>query len=842
MPTLPTRNTALDEAGNLLCNGLNPIPLAPRKKQPVWKRWQEIDVGNRAVYSERLRETLAPGMNLGVRCDNLVIVDEDTDAAGAYWAEKLGDLYECSTAWTSRKGKKTAYLLPEGAEVQMWPYKRDGVEFDVKSGSKHQVLIPPSVFRDADGEYAYEFVEGRGWDQLVQLSEDQVELFRKPEGASTETGSNRGSGTGVGETFEELLLTPGPERGNTWLTKLCGHLAKRQTDLHWDSFFAQIQAIDTYSATDPELARAQEKTARSIYKTETEKRKLAEVQATRAEAGVKEFAGAGTEEHPGNLILSRGRMWCYLESGALHCWLDAAIEPVLVIDAQERRFYRLRITGRASDAPKELTYEAWRLNHAGERSKILANLGYEVNYPTSKHEPVRLVTYLEAQDTPRGEAVPYLGWHPGSGFLGEKGMLLEDVLSGPAIAPLPQVVNHAAHTYGTQDTREEVVALLREIVTYQEPTVAAVGIAWWCMSVLKGRYTTSVFPILHLDAVSGSGKTNGFFAFLSALAGNTRGAGVMTVPQIRNQLAAVQNGVVWVDDVSEINSALGDILRQAATRGTVTKTGGDNTTGEEYTLVGSVLLSCEGVGSFDQDKAMRDRILTLKLPPVAGRKSVKPGRETKDQWFDIQETLAGYGGQYRRVAERAAGTAVKLVHEHAGLLARMSEMYPDGTGRHQDKAAILRMGAVIAESILGSEMGIRDRVERYLGGQIDQGQDNAFLLRILPRLIRYQQAEETGPREWHGIMEKNDTLYVHAEMCADAWVRLPEARDARDRQLGDPAAIRAELKAAGCTQKGERFPGTDVRARYWGLSASQSRSVRERAGQATRDSQPELGK
>lgn len=786
----------LDAAIGLYRAGMVPLPVRPGSKAPAFTReepWQEWRWENEDQLRRRMR-----GKNLGVRCDGLVIVDTDNSEAEAYWAERLGpDLWDRTTAWVSSGGRKTAFRYR--GEVAPWSRKARGeqtLEFDICAGSGKQVVVPPSTHPDGS---LYRFL--RDWSELVELTDEQAELLTRHQlpGQTAEEAEAAGS-MGAGSQFTDLLLMPPQERTNNWLTQLCGHLAKREH--HYDAYVAQIQAIDTWSVQQGgEAARNQMKTIDSVWRREQAKRQ--------------EQADA---TDTGNLTDGQGGTWLEMENGAKHLWLGAHIETLLVIDDEDKRYYRLRVTGPASPRPKEITVPAWKLNASVERNKILAGLGYEIDPPTGKAPAARLLAYIESQRAECGEAVGYLGWHEGAGFLGDRGMVVEG--GERRIAPLPAVISQSAHAYGREGTRESVTELLREIYTYQEPEVAAVAMSWWVMSLLRGRFPVSVFPILHLDAVSESGKTNGFFAFLVALAGNTRGSGTMTYAQLRNQVAAVQNGIVWIDDITNVDDKLRDLLRQAPSQGTLTKTAEDNTTSEAFRLVGSILLSAEGLGSIPREKAMRDRILSLKLPPVTGRQSLKG---EWPQWLDIQETLSRHGGQYKDFA-RMAGTVVSLVHARAGMLDRMREMYQGEAGRHAEKLAILRMGAEILASLLGHRQPIA-LVEGWINEQEDLGQANYFIREILPRLIR--EKESSGEVAEY-LMEKDGSLYVHPGLCADTWERIAWRKSERDRQLGSEDAIMAELRANGMVAKVERFPG-GVRRRYWKLTTEAQITAQARA-------------
>lgn len=775
--------------------------------------------------------SLWPDANWGQALDDRVVIDIDVanDKPGdATWAAVLAkrgvDADDPTLATlryrTGRGGVQMVFMVPAGVKAASIPDKL-GDAVDLKRGAGHYVMVPGSVT-----DSAYEVTRDAPALILPPWVIDVAKKHRSKEKAAV-TRAAKVAGVAAYGLAGELAKPPGTEGNrNTWLTSVGGYLVKGVT--HEDGLFSLLRTVSHGAMGTPLGDDEVLVVARSLLRSDEKNHPGGGPSdpISSEECGYLQMAGDGSALQ---VLTSDGDL--EMTSTYLNC----GVRCTLILDEGETRYYRIVVTGKNHTGDKTLTVKAWRLTEGRERKRIFGDLGYSFNPPAKPVYPIsddaRLINYLESQNPPRGQAVQCLGWHDGV-FLTSDGTFRESEGWGGYLDKVPSIEATGASrsVYGHRIGHEEAREVLREVYTFQEPMVAAVSMAWWAMCLLKGTYRSSIAPILHLDAPSESGKTNGFFAFLVALAGNTTGSGTITTPRIRAQLASNSSGIVWVDDVSNLRG-LGDVLRQAASKGAHVKTDtGDNMTTIEQKMVGNVLLSCEGLGDMLNEKAMRDRIISLKVPPVKGRRST---RGDYPQWDDILALLAKYGTSsdgYAVFAHRMAGTMVEL------LAAAADDEELDrrgGSGRHDEKHAILRTGARIIATVLGTRDPVA-QVEKWIAGSgVDLGGQNMFIGSILPRILR----EYGYPSDWKGSRYGRDdvvmpcyvdkgSVLVSPEHCADAWSRI-HGLDDRQRQLGTTDAIRSELQACGMTFRGSaiqrRSSAGGFRVSYWRLPKDLSR-------------------
>ena len=165
----------------------------------------------------------------------------------------------------------------------------------------------------------------------------------------------------------------------------------------------------------------------------------------------------------------------------------------------------------------------------------------------------RILRYLEDQNPPAYQEVPYLGWHEGVGFVTHEGVITASGLEPHrGLMPSPTLQNLAPFRYGMGD-EEKAVQILREILTYQDRRVAAVFGAWWTATILKGQIVDKVghFPYFAVEAASESGKTRGYFRMMLNLGGSTR-FGEWTKAATRDAIGSHRNGIVHIDDSNRL--------------------------------------------------------------------------------------------------------------------------------------------------------------------------------------------------------------------------------------------------------------------------------------------------
>lgn len=783
--------------------------------------------------------TAWPKSNWGQALDTRLAVDIDV-------AEGKGGMEQWEALLAARyPDRTTAGPWPEDLRTLRYTTGRGGVQLvferpagvrpddvrnkladhiDIKRGRGDYIMVPGS---ETQGPYTVTLdrppLVAPGW--IIQEAKSYA-AARKA--AKTRAAKAAGSPSGKGLSAELALSVDDPGKGNDWATRVAGFLAaglRREEDLA-----ALLRIINVTQLKEPMPDAMVVKIARSVVEAEA-----------RNHHGTKDGdlppeTDALHDVNSGYLALAADKRALLVLNSLSHgedeplaapqAYLDCGIIPRYVMDTGDNRYYDLEVFGPNHTGGKHSVVSGETLVDPKLRDRWLAGLGYAVSppfHPTYEiADKARLLRFVEAQKPQRGVAVDCLGWH-GTDFLTPEGVLRDgELLPFDGKIPRPQAVEQSMAAYGLRAGVDELVGVLRDVWTFQEPEVASVSMAWWVMCLLKGRYRSSISPILYVDAPSGSGKTNGFFAFLVALAGNTSGSGSITVPRVRHQLASNRNGIVWVDDMSEMRN-LAEVLRQAASKGTHTKTDtGDNKTTISQHMVGNVLLSCEGMGRTLDEKAMRDRVIHLKVRSVKGRQSRSGGRA---QWFDILDLLDRYGARsedYAPFAHQMAGTAVSLLAPYATV--RLEDHMEKGDGRHAEKHAILRAGAEILCDVLGFDEP-RQHVAAWLEGDEDRGGENLFVSHLAGRIWREwgqpdsQAVTRFGQQQVAPVFVERGTVFVSPQHCADA-VENIRGLDARDRQLGSREAIIAELQDCGLTARGcrveRRVNGQKVS--YWRLS------------------------
>jgi hypothetical protein len=107
------------------------VPLEDGGKRPVVRGWASPTYENPNTFEG----------NVGLRADNIVIVDADNDQAAAMWTDMAGT--ETPFVVKSRKGYHFYYRLPEGAKLG--PSVNEELKLDIRSGPGSFAVIPPSV-------------------------------------------------------------------------------------------------------------------------------------------------------------------------------------------------------------------------------------------------------------------------------------------------------------------------------------------------------------------------------------------------------------------------------------------------------------------------------------------------------------------------------------------------------------------------------------------------------------------------------------------------------------------------------------------------------------------------
>lgn len=805
-------------------SGLTIFPLKKGGKNPGTDfgiRWQQDWVQKGKPTYPELATTFESG-TYGLwlatgQISKRVVLDLDSPQAEAYWRERIGEAtFNRSLKVSTGRGRHLHFFIRPDDD-RPWPgHSDEQIGFDFR-GDGGGVVMPPSVHKSGR---VYEWADG----ELLEAPECLRKEAQPRVIAARDGGTNTG---GNGTTLAgELMLPPGdPGRGNNWLARVAGFEAKAERKFY-DRYVARMMNYN-WASVDPIDEGDFMKTIESIWNSEHDKTEQ-------------------PSQENGWLVGDGARMFTHCEVGngddkkrILGEWADFDVRVLSITRATDGTIvYTINLF---TDGH---TYESIQLDPAifSSDSKMTQWLGIRGatilpqqgdKYANLPHRH-RLAKYLKAQDAASSNAVHHLGWNSDLGqFIAHEGIISSaGIQSHTGSVPDPVLISWAPYVYGVV-SEAEALEVLREVLTYQDETVTSVFGAWWVMAILKGRYVVSQFPFMSIEAPSESGKTNGFFAFMVALAGNTNGHGRYTAPAFRDALAGHRNGMTWLDDVTEITD-LQDTIRQLTAEGHASKKGDDRRQNETIKLLCPLVVSGEGLGSVMSEKAMRDRAIQLEVSSPKGRMSYKD--PTRAQWDDIQEMLTRYSDDGKpEHMSKVAGTLVSLVHQRADMLSELKAM-KSGGGRHGEKVGIIRMGARILADML-DDPTIIERVDRWCEGQEDEGAINYAIGEIIPWYLRNNLIPTSATGHVPAYYDQRaDTVWVSPARLADAW-RSRANLSGREKQLGTEDAIRAEFKANNIDLLGKpkwTDRKANTKSRYVALSGPLATAIMDRVG-ATMD-------
>lgn len=606
-------------------------------------------------------------------------------------------------------------------------------------------------------------------------------------------------------TLAGLLADPPLEGGrNDWLARVCGHLAKihrEKEDLYW--MYARKHALEIVPPlSDDEV----EKTAQSIWDREVENHP----ERTLTEAN-------------GYLTGNKRNLFCQIArkegdqtvyDTAPYADFDIEARGVAV-DETSRRVYWVRLYWRGAVVETTLAGEV--LGNENQFKSWLAARGMSVDAPfhaTPKTPPAtRILRYLNSQEPPEIKIVTTLGWDEAldtfvthDGVISAEGRKPKEeagVVANPAL--LERDV--APYSYGFAHDAAEARRVLDEVLSFQEEQTSSIFGAWWAACLLKPQFQErlSIFPFFGIEAASESGKTNGFFDLMVALNGNTRGQVVPTRPVLRDLASANKNGIVWADDLDNLEP-YGELLRASTSNGTASKMEADRSGIRNTQVVAPILISGEALG-FESQKALMDRSVVLQIKSPKGRKS----RHNKKapQWDDVVALKRQYPDSGGGLSSLSGWYVQHAMGQQRVALRALQEQARKATGRHGDKLAVLRAGAMLLDSLLGhpgaweGQGGHYQRVDAWCSANGQElNQDNTLTIKLLPwalrtfdfpdepELLEGRYAGLKVPVFYEGDLKANQTelpgvgealeIWYSPSMLADAWSREKGGRvDAR---------------------------------------------------------------
>lgn len=742
-------------------------------------------------------------LNIAIRATTYIIgIDVDAydgkqgAATLAEWESRLGELpntFRSSARIGDRISGIRWYKAPGDAEL----VTELGPGIEVIQPHHRYGLVWPSIHPDLGSTYLWYDPSGERLKripqptELAELPERWYEALREAAPLTRDLSGGSSGGAGTRSTLAQLLDSPPAQGGrNNWLARVAGHLAKGK--LHEDGFHQLLKAINL-SLADPLGGDEVSKTARSIWESE-QLGKVSAEDLPRQETGW--LAGGG--DH----------LLCLCEVGSK----DAKSQVVKACsdfdmhvlgkyaDEDHNTYYRLQIESALQDVRYVIEPAALFGNTRSLPARLRA---LELNvWPVngdlgglqSRNPAGRLGHYLSVQDAPRLQIAPYMGWHDGAeGFVCDEGVITADGLNpqggwmpDPKIRKRDQMVNQ----YGFEGTWPEAQHALKEVLTFQDDIVCSVFGAWWAAVLVKAQMMPLVdgFPFVAIEAMSGTGKTEGFFSLMVRLNGATKLGSHQTAASFRDSMAANRSGIVWIDDLDDATRVYQDI-RTATNESYRSKKGMDNFGSVSVRLVAPVLLTGEALPGLSEQTALADRLIRIDVPPAQGRKSKHGDYPQWDDILDLQHRLPEMW--------RISGWFVQEALRHWPAVEGQWKGLR-GLGRHGSKIGVLRMGARLLDLMTGDGWHA-EIVDEWCGQQAAPEGD--FLVnRILPECLRKSLMPRSARGHRPAWIDENDQVWWSPTKLADWWADAHRGADARTLAFGSLQTLDNHKAAMGVTK------------------------------------------
>lgn len=857
--------------------GLQVFPARYKDKFTLvkWKQYQGIDAAPMLEKWFKDRANINFWVLTG-RQSGFVVVDADSEAGDAWWREQFGDeLFDSCAVTITAKGRHYWFKIPadwdDKVTIPSWsvhPNKDDDFEesFDFRADATG-VIVPPSIHETG---LMYKWGE-------ISLADTPVAPAAMLDGttrgkAPVSTGDAGSTTTGTGGTTRSLLsrLLSQPPSGegsgrNDWLARVAGHYAKTYHNQE-DLYFVQC-GLANNSMGQPLDQAEFDKTVESIWKGEHERN---DHRAIDASCG---FLASGGNTMHCQVVVNRGEEKAY--EFVEYADFNLIAKGVMTDEAGARTYWAEIVRASRTDAGKterlDIVLRAEVLGDDRAFRKFLAKFACTVvppdnMWPKVGSPGVRIQRYLESQQPPVVNIVPALGFDPDALGDGEGGYVTHDgaiTASGPvgidkvAVRADPRLRSSgtAPYEYGFADNPVVARQILGEVLTFHFDDVTSVFGAYWAACLLKPQIEarTALFPFMAVEAPSESGKTNGYFAMMTQMNGNTRGETQPTKAALRDMAASHRNGMVWVDDLDD-PAYLMELLRAATSGGSLTKMGEDRESVKNTHIVSPIIISGEALGLGTQ-KALVDRAIILKAPSPTGRKSTR--NKKRPQWDDVLEVRDRYPDGLHVLAGWYVQDALAVVPE---VLAALKEGRTGGTGRAADKVAVLRAGARLLDHLLrqdGAWAGRGEhalRVESWLrqhmvdeSGDAISSDENALTYEVMPWALRnWQYADKAYAGERPGDMDtpvftrKMDTsgdqflfgddveIYFRADLLAEAWAF--HQRGSHEKRTTTAAALKDQALALKARSKQIKIAnGGGRRASYWMITGSVASTTLKRS-------------
>lgn len=509
------------------------------------------------------------------------------------------------------------------------------------------------------------------------------------------------------------------------------------------------------------------------------------------------------EEGPGEALFMDGAIKVVGVVGTDEPGVNEAYEVLLTIGENEYEQY-LEI----ADLANPQRFSAWCL------ARGLSVFFVQNAVPTGLNGAQRINRFLLSQGASASIVVPNLGWHPSSqAYLTVEGRITHAGFSSghDGVRPHPHLRKNGltSHRYGATKTVDEARETLREILTWQHPRTVALMGSWWVTTFLKNHIRLQagdgLYPFLGLEGNSGTGKTSGMLKSLMEISGapGKPQAGNTTLAALRSMLGAHNAGAVWLDDSDHVeDDRFWELIRGTTGDATFSKKGDDRSTNVTERLTAAVVVSGEGLNVRGQ-KANEERCVLLTPEDPTDR--MDPRDPSRPQWESIQEFRA----ENPDLNEYAAAM-VQLALQQADQVKRLPMLTGGLPGRRGEKAAILRLGAIVLERMLQVDPGTYGGlVDTWIQGHVEPETVNAFegiflreLLVVQPPVGLTSGPDGAGRAGPPIMIDREGEYYVSIsrgmQWCKDKRIEIP-------KRLFSANALADQARAAGCVKVPKRL-------------------------------------
>ena len=375
--------------------------------------------------------------------------------------------------------------------------------------------------------------------------------------------------------------------------------------------------------------------------------------------------------------------------------------------------------------------------------------------------------------------------------------------------------------------------LVAQVPTWHEDRTAAVFCAWVALQAAKGKAKLQLEPNVVLQGAAGAGKTRGLFSFASRLTGTERSA-ISTFPTLRDRMTGHRNGIVVIDDMTEVDVRVLELYRLSTSSETMTRkvpTHGQGWVDEQAKLVGSMVVSGEVLAHMSTDRALRDRSIILEVPQANKARSLR--NPDALQWDDIQDVFRQLGGATEETAHQLGFFFVQRI------LAAVDEVGQPPVGsadRVAIKLDLVRYGARLwqtayPESRTYSGMTLPEAVEEWC---LDQAASSDWRSLTLINRILHETVDPNSGAFSSVRFDEDGYVILHPGRLARFW--QDSRRSPRDQELGSESNILrelAELQGAGLASPSHQRRMGGTPCRVWRLEESVSVALAIATGTVT---------